>query len=90
VVASYTLDYWRARHGMLGLGPKQILPSDGPRTQFVYSIRRDWPQLVAILNQGLAATTQDETAALHRRWFGAAISERESLGQSRLDAPERA
>lgn len=79
-----------ARHGVLGLGPKQMLPPAGPRTQFVYSIRRDWPQLVEILNRGLAAITEDENAALHRRWFGAAISERESFGQIRLDAPERA
>lgn len=90
VLASYTLDYWRARHGVLGLGPKQMLPPEGPLTQFVYSIRRDWPPLVEILNQGLAAITKEETAALHRRWFGAAISEREASGPVRLDAPERA
>jgi len=90
VVASYTLDYWRARHGVLGLGPKQMLPSDGSLTQFVYSVRRDWPQLVEILNRGLASITEEETAKLHRRWFGAAVSERESFGRVRLDAPERA
>jgi two-component system sensor histidine kinase EvgS len=90
VVGSYALDYWRARHGVLGLGPKQMLPPDGPRTELVYSIRRDWPQLVEILNRGLAAITEEETAALHRRWFGAAISEREVSRQVTLDAAERA
>ncbi len=90
VVGSYALDYWRARHGVLGLGPKQLLPPEGPLTQLVYSVRRDWPQLVDILNRGLAAITEEETAALHRRWFGAAISEREASGPVQLDAPERA
>lgn len=90
VVGSYALDYWRARHGVLGLGPKQMLPPDGRRTQLVYSIRRDWPQLVEILNRGLAAITEDETARLHRFWLGAAISERETSGGVELDAPERA
>lgn len=90
VVGSYALDYWRARHGVLGLGPKQMLPAKGPRNHLVYSIRRDWPQLVEILNRGLAAITEEETAELHRRWFGAAISEREASGPVRLDAPERA
>jgi len=90
VVGSYALDYWRARHGVLGLGPKQMLPPDGRRTELVYSVRRDWPQLVEILNLGLAAITKEETAKLHRRWFGAAISEREVSRQFTLDAPERA
>ena len=68
VVDSYGLEYWRASHGVLGFAPMRMLPES--QTKLVMSIRKDWPELVAILNKGLAAITREEMAELYRRWFG--------------------
>ena len=67
-IGSYGLEYWRASNGVLGFAPKRMLP-EGP-ARLGISIRKDWPELVGILNKGLAAITEGESAALHRRWFG--------------------
>jgi ABC-type amino acid transport substrate-binding protein len=67
-IGSYGLEYWRASNGVLGFGPKRML-SEGP-ARLGISIRKDWPELVGILNKGLAAISAEESAALHRRWFG--------------------
>jgi ABC-type amino acid transport substrate-binding protein len=69
-IGSYGLEYWRASNGVLGFAPKRLLP-EGP-ARLGISIRKDWPELVGILNKGLAAITETESAALHRRWFGRA------------------
>jgi len=65
---SYGLEYWRATHGVLGFAPMRMLPES--QTNLVMSIRKDWPELVEILNKGLAAVTREEMAELYRRWFG--------------------
>ena len=67
-IGAYDLEYWRASNGVLGFGPKRMLP-EGP-ARLGISIRKDWPELVGILNKGLAAITEEESAALHRRWYG--------------------
>lgn len=68
VIDSYGLEYWRASHGVLGFAPTQMLPES--QTNLVISVRKDWPELVGILNKGLAAITREEMAGLYRRWFG--------------------
>jgi two-component system, NarL family, sensor histidine kinase EvgS len=67
-IGSCALEYWRASNGVLGFGPKWML-SEGP-ARLVILIRKDWPELVGILNKGLSAITAEESAVLHRRWFG--------------------
>jgi signal transduction histidine kinase len=67
-IGAYDLEYWRASNGVLGFGPKRMLPEG--RARLGISIRKDWPELVGILNKGLAAITEGESAALHRRWYG--------------------
>lgn len=67
-IDSYGLEYWRASHGILGFTPVRML--SGSQTPLVISVRKDWPELVAILNKGLAAITWGEMAELYRRWFG--------------------
>lgn len=68
VIDTYSLEHWRANHGVLGFAPMRML--SGTQTNLVLSIRNDWPELVEILNKGLAAITQDEMTELYRRWFG--------------------
>lgn len=65
---SYGLEYWRVSHGVLGFAPLRMLPES--QTSLVMSIRKDWPELVEILDKGLAAIGRDEMAELYRRWFG--------------------
>jgi len=67
-IGAYDLEYWRASNGVLGFGPKRMLP-EGP-ARLGISIRKDWPELVGILNKGLAAITEEQSAALYRRWYG--------------------
>ena len=68
VVDLYALEYWRASHGVLGFTPVHMLT--GTQTNLVISVRKDWPELVEVLNKGLAAISQEEMAELYRRWFG--------------------
>lgn len=83
---SYGLEYWRVNHGMLGFTPMRMLPES--QTNLVMSIRKDWPELVEILNKGLAAITREEMAELYRRWFGQDYLSR-IAPQAALTAEER-
>lgn len=67
-IASYSLEYWRASRGMLGIVPALIVPET--ETRIVMSIRKDRAPLAGILDKGLAAIRQDEVEPLYRRWFG--------------------
>ena len=58
-------------------------------TPLVMSIRKDWPELVAILNKRLAAITQEEMAEPYRRWFGQGGSRSESAGYASLTRATR-
>ena len=84
---SYGLEYWRVSHGVLGFAPMRMLPES--QTKLVMSIRKDWPELVEILNKGLAAITREEMAELYRRWFGQDYLNR-IAPQAALTAEERA
>ncbi|MBS1225685.1 MAG: Signal transduction histidine kinaselike protein, partial [Proteobacteria bacterium] len=87
VMDSYGLEYWRASNGVLGFTPVQML--QGSQTDLVMSIRKDWPELVEILNKGLAAITREEMAELYQRWFGQDYLNR-IAPQAALTAEERA
>lgn len=88
VIAPYALEYWRASNAVAGLGIKRIVPEiESPQ---VMSIDKNKPELVGILNKGLAAISRDEQEAIYRRWFGRAISDVEAVTRVNLDAEERA
>lgn len=57
--------------------------------RLLYSIRNDWPELVSIVNKGLAAISAEEFNRIHRKWFGSAYS---APGAAAIDfsADERA
>ena len=88
VLSSYDLEYWRASHGVLGFSPTRIVRDTPP--QMVISVRKDWPELVGILNKGLAAITPEEMAELYRRWFGSDYLRRVEAAQVPLTAGEQA
>jgi signal transduction histidine kinase/DNA-binding NarL/FixJ family response regulator len=88
VIDSYALEYWRASHGVFGFTPTRILVDQPPN--LVLSVRKDWPELVGILNKGLAAITAAEMADLYRRWFGADYLRQLAAERVALTAAERA
>ena len=88
VIAPYALEYWRASNAVVGLAITRIVHEiDGKQ---VMSINKDEPELVGILNKGIAAITRDELEPFYRRWFGQDYSERVAAVRVRLDAEERA
>jgi len=36
-----------------------------------FGVRRDWPELVSLLNKGLASISEDEHKAIRQKWVGA-------------------
>lgn len=38
--------------------------------QVYFAVRNDWPQLVSIINKGLASITEEEKITIHDRWLG--------------------
>ena len=88
VVASYSLEYWRASNGIVGMAVTRIIHEiDG---SMVMSINKERPEIVAILNKGMAAVTKPELEEIYRRWFGPDFFNRVAAVRVRLNAEERA
>lgn len=88
VAAVYAFEYWRASNGLVGMAITRIVHEiDGSQ---VMSINKNEPELVGILNKGIAAITRDELEAIYRRWFGPDYSDRAAAVYVRLTADERA
>jgi len=88
VVDSYSLEYWRASRGVLGFAPMRLLPEK--QVPLVMSVRKDWPELVGILNKGIAAISTEEMAELYRRWYGSDYLNRVTAVKIPLSAEEQA
>ena len=52
----------------------QVVCALEDRIKYVFSIRKDWPEAVSIINKGLRAIPKDEKAAIHAKWFGVPFS----------------
>ncbi|MBC2734027.1 MAG: ABC transporter substrate-binding protein [Desulfobacteraceae bacterium] len=61
-------NYVILKNGLLGLGP--VLTMTDRPIDAVMGVRKDWPQLVGILNKGLASITEAERSAILARWSG--------------------
>ncbi|WP_323696696.1 transporter substrate-binding domain-containing protein [Thiorhodovibrio litoralis] len=68
VVADGTFDWWRRENTLVGFGMAAIL--DQGAYDVVTAIRKDWPELVEILNLGLASISMAEHAAIRESWLG--------------------
>ena len=54
----------------MGLTNLKVAAPTDERERLVYmAVRKDWPELVSILDKGLASITQQERTAIINRWF---------------------
>lgn len=67
-MASHALEYWRRASGREGFSLAQPIPE--AETRMVMSIRKDYPELVTILNKGLATLSTNDLVPLYQRWYG--------------------
>lgn len=68
VIGSSSMEYWRQQNLQFGITlAAQITES---HVDVAIAIRRDWPELTAIINKGLADISDEEMQTLNRRWFG--------------------
>ncbi|WP_446011781.1 transporter substrate-binding domain-containing protein [Candidatus Electrothrix sp.] len=72
VYANITLEYWRKQNVQPGFGIAAIIPES--RLPVVFSIRKDWPELVSILNKGLSAISAQEKQQILNRWLGEQVA----------------
>lgn len=87
-IAVYGFEYWRASNGVVGMAITRIAHEvDG---SMVMSIDRNQPELLGILDKGIAAISRDELERILRRWFGNDYSDRAAARYLHLNAEERA
>jgi diguanylate cyclase (GGDEF)-like protein len=72
VFGSISMELLRRDSGLFGLKLAALIPES--RTKLVIAVRKDWPELVVILNKALASLTADEKNRLEERWFGETAS----------------
>ena len=68
VVAWMGYDHWR-KNRMQGTIDNIYLIEEYPIEMVAY-IRKDWPELIPILNKAIAAIKQDELPRIINKWFG--------------------
>jgi len=66
-IAGSTLDYWRKQHLATGFEMASMIPES--KREVVFSIRKDWPELVPILNKAIAAMGPETTHTLLKKWL---------------------
>ena len=57
----------------MGLDGVRVAATTEYTFDLAFGVRRDWPELVPILEKGLASIGKDERARIHDRWINAAI-----------------
>ncbi len=60
------------------------------KMDLLYSIRKDWPELVVILNKALASISEEEKLALYNKWYGFTANDFQSWTRTQLTAEEAA
>ena len=68
IVAWISYDHWRKKQ-MLGAIDNILLIEEHP-IEMVSHVRKDWPELVPILNKVIKAMQQDELPRITNKWFG--------------------
>lgn len=63
-----TISYLAKSNGITNL---KYIKLDSDDKQFLYfAVRSDWPELVSIINKGLAGITEEEKIEINNRWIG--------------------
>jgi signal transduction histidine kinase/response regulator of citrate/malate metabolism len=68
IVAWISYDHWR-KEKLLGTIDNILLIDEYP-IEMVTHIRKDWPELIPILNKAIAALQQDDLPRIINKWFG--------------------
>ncbi|MBV5308702.1 transporter substrate-binding domain-containing protein, partial [Chromatium okenii] len=68
LLSENTLEWWRKINTSLAFKIGGLL--EGKHKDISIAIRKDWPDLVIILNKALAAITPEEHAQIRNRWLG--------------------
>ena len=68
IVAWISYDHWR-KEKLLGTIDNILLIDEYP-IEMVTHIRKDWPELIPILNKAIAALQQDNLPRIINKWFG--------------------
>ncbi|MBN2311546.1 MAG: transporter substrate-binding domain-containing protein, partial [Candidatus Hydrogenedentes bacterium] len=67
-----TVSYWIRKQGMANL--RISAPVDEGVDHLRFAVRTDWPELVPILNKGLASVTEEEAHAIRSKWVGVSVT----------------
>lgn len=63
-----TTSYLIKEHGFTNL--KFIIINSKNIQSLYFAVRNDWPELVGIINKGLASITEEEKIAINNKWIG--------------------
>ena len=66
-----TVSYWVRKLGLGNL--RTAAPAGGSENHLHFAVRRDWPELVTILNKGLASVTEEEAHAIRQKWVTVSV-----------------
>ncbi len=67
LVAWISYDFWR-RDKLQGSVDNILLASDSPLDMYIH-IRKDWPELIPLLNKALSSIRQNELPKIMDKWF---------------------
>jgi PAS domain S-box-containing protein len=62
-----TTAYWIKKLGLGNL--KLVVPENDTGEYLRFGVRNDWPELVSILDKGIASLTEEEILAIRRKWM---------------------
>ena len=68
VIGSVSLEFWRQQTNHTGFKVTAVIPNS--ESDVVFATRKDWPELVTLLNKGMAAISMAEKQRLFSLWFG--------------------
>ncbi|GMV95082.1 MAG: hypothetical protein AMXMBFR82_48600 [Candidatus Hydrogenedentota bacterium] len=66
-----TITYWIRKLGLTNI--RIAAPVDQGENTLHFAVRNDWPELVSILNKGLASITEEEAHAIRQKWVGVSV-----------------
>ena len=66
-----TVSYWIRKLGLTDL--RITVPADRNVSHLHFAVRSDWPELVVILNKGLASITEEEANTIRKKWVGVSV-----------------